>query len=200
MPMRSVPHAAAEVALARPVVHAMMESPRPWIREGLAAFAQALIRERQAGRRAALAYLGQFSSALAVAEAESHAFAATVRRRPQPVAASRGREQLRAAARQRAATADHTADEVLFRTKAAYVWWMLRDIGAATAARCSRHWRTIVRRMTATRIYAAADRTTGLAEARSGSILRRLGLSRPGPAAVARRTPPTRARRSESRR
>ena len=73
VPMRSVPHAAAEVALARPVVHAMFESPRPWIREGLASFAQALIRERQAGRRAALDYLGQFGSALAVAEAQSHA-------------------------------------------------------------------------------------------------------------------------------
>ncbi len=69
VPMRKVPSAAAQVALARPAVHAMIDSPRPWIREGLAGFAQALIREHQAGRRAALAYLGQFSSALAAAEA-----------------------------------------------------------------------------------------------------------------------------------
>ena len=73
VPMHSVPHAAAEVALARPVVHAMFASPRPWIREGLANFAQAIIREHQAGRAAALAYLGQFSPSLAIAEEESHA-------------------------------------------------------------------------------------------------------------------------------
>ena len=73
VPMHNVPHAAAEVALARPVAHAMFESPRPWIREGLANFAQAIIREHQAGRPAALDYLGQFSSSLAVAEEESHA-------------------------------------------------------------------------------------------------------------------------------
>ncbi len=95
VPMRNVPHAAAEVALARPVVHAMLESPRPWIREGLAAFAQALIRERQAGRRAALAYLGQFSSALAVAESQSHSSLPTAER------------QFRTALRHRAAAAHH---------------------------------------------------------------------------------------------
>ncbi len=116
VPMRSVPPAAAEVALARPVVHAMVESPRPWISEGLTAFAQALIRERQAGRRAALAYLGQFSSALAVAELQSHSSLPPGQASsaelpgigPQPLI--------------------NTADEVFFRTKAAYVWWMLRDM------------------------------------------------------------------------
>jgi hypothetical protein len=116
VPMRKMPHAAAEVALARPVAQAMLDSPRPWIREGLTGFAQALIREQQGGRRAALAYLGQFRSTLAVAEAQSHSSlppgeSSSVQPPgigPQPLI--------------------DTADEVFFRTKAAYVWWMLRDM------------------------------------------------------------------------
>ena len=128
VPMRNVSHAAAEVALARPVVHAMFDSPRPWIREGLANFAQAIIREHQAGRAAALAYLGQFSSSLAVAEEESHT--------PQPSTASAhapaaGSEALSVSADAPPAIGPQplitTADEIFFRTKAAYVWWMLRD-------------------------------------------------------------------------
>jgi hypothetical protein len=116
VPMRNVPHAAAEVALARPAVHTMLDSSRPWVREGLANFAQALMRERQAGRRAALVYLGQFGSALAVAEAQSYK---TV------VPGEAGNADLPSIGLQPLVT---TADEVFFRTKAAYVWWMLRDM------------------------------------------------------------------------
>jgi hypothetical protein len=109
VPLRGVQHAGAEVALVRPAVHAIFDSPRPWIREGLAGFAQALMRERQAGHRAAVAYLGQFRSALAVAEEQSHGkSAAEASIGPQPLIT--------------------TADELFFRTKAAYVWWMLRDM------------------------------------------------------------------------
>lgn len=116
VPMRKVIPAAAEVALARPVVHAMVESGRPWIREGLAAFGQALVREHQGGRRAAIAYLGQFSAAIEVAEAQSHGMA---------VAGERSDKQLVSTGLQPLIT---TSDEVFFRTKAAYVWWMLRDM------------------------------------------------------------------------
>jgi len=127
VPMRNVPRAAAEVALARPVVHAMLASrsgkaeasnlsPRPWIREGLAAFAQALIRERQAGRRAALAYLGQFNATLAVAEAQSHASLPPGEGNSAPSPSNSLQPLIT------------TSDEVFFRTKAAYVWWMLRDL------------------------------------------------------------------------
>jgi hypothetical protein len=132
VPMRSVPHAAAEVALARPVAHAMLESPRPWIRDGLANFAQAIVREHQAGRRAALDYLAQFRSSLATAEAQSHM--------PEPSAAGAAAPTPAPAAGSPAlpGPADAppaiglqplitTADEIFFRTKAAYVWWMLRD-------------------------------------------------------------------------
>ena len=116
VPVRSVAAPAVEVALARPVSRTMISSPRPWIREGLAAFAQVIVRERQAGHRAALAYLGQFANALAVAEASSH-----------PVAAAEGSSAPSAepAAPQPLIT---TSDELYLRTKAAYVWWMLRDI------------------------------------------------------------------------
>ena len=128
VPMRNVSHAAAEVALARPVVHAMFDSPRPWIREGLANFAQAIIREHQAGRAAALAYLGQFSSSLAVAEEESHTPQPSTASAPAPAA---GSEALSVSADAPPAIGPQplitTADEIFFRTKAAYVWWMLRD-------------------------------------------------------------------------
>ncbi len=116
VPMRRVQHAAAEVALTRPMVHAMMESPRPWIREGLASFAQALIRERQAGRPAGLDYLGQFGSALAVAETQSHG-APAPGESSSAHPSSTGPQPL-----------ETTADEIFLRTKAAYVWWMLRDM------------------------------------------------------------------------
>jgi len=121
VPMRSVlPAAAAEVAMARPVAHAMLDSPRPWIREGLTGFAQALIRERQAGRRAALAYLGQFSSALVVAEAESNNL--------QPSSRPPGENSSAQPPVIAPQSLINTADDVFFRTKAAYVWWMLRDM------------------------------------------------------------------------
>jgi hypothetical protein len=144
VPMRNLPPAAIEVALARPVVHAMLESPRPWIREGLAAFGQALIRERQAGRLAALAYLGQFSAALAVAESESHGPSqassnalsnASSSASSQASFSSSSNASLPAGESSSAPPSGSgpqplitTDDEVFFRTKAAYVWWMLRDI------------------------------------------------------------------------
>ncbi len=118
VPLQSVTHAAAEVALARPIVHAMIESPRPWIREGLAGFAQALMRERQAGRRAAVAYLGQFRSALAVAEVQSQAKGESgdVSHDPAQFPGTGPQPLIK------------TADEMFLHTKAAYVWWMLRDM------------------------------------------------------------------------
>jgi hypothetical protein len=119
MPLRKSSREAAEVAMARLVAVAMIESPRAWVRDGLAGFAQALVRERQSGRKAALEYLGQFGSTLATAEAQAHHATAAKDSslnsgpvagafRPQPLVL--------------------TADEIYLRTKAAYVWWMLRDM------------------------------------------------------------------------
>lgn len=120
VPMRSVLRAAAEVALVRPVIHTIVQSPRPWIREGLATFAQALMRERQAGHRAGLAYLGQFRSSLAVAEAQSHSSL--------PIDEAAGANSAAPAPALGLQPLITTADEMFFRTKAAYVWWMLRDM------------------------------------------------------------------------
>ena len=137
VPMRNVQHAAAEVALARPVLHAMFDSPRPWVSEGLAGFAQTLVRERQAGRRAALDYLSQFRSALAVAEVQSHSPVT-----PGEAASSEATTGYSTSAAPPTAPAPPgiglqplvtTSDEIFLRTKAAYVWWMLRDIAGDRA-------------------------------------------------------------------
>jgi hypothetical protein len=133
VPMRSVLPAAAEVAMTRPVVHAMLESPRPWIREGLAGFAQALVRERQAGHRAALAYLGQFGSALAVAEVQSHSAMPGVTQGiksgvAQDVAPGVSSATAAPSSASNLQPLITTADQMFLHTKSTYVWWMLRDI------------------------------------------------------------------------
>jgi hypothetical protein len=88
----------AQITMAHQLTHAAFPSSRPWIYEGLAHFAQALYRERQDGRDAALDYLGLQRTALVETEKSL-------------------REPL-----------DSTFDEILHRSKAAYVWWMLRDM------------------------------------------------------------------------
>lgn len=113
-PLKQTPSVALEVALARVAARASIDSPRPWIREGLATFAQALVRERQQGRRTALAYLNQFVNALAAAEAQP----------------SRSGEASSKTVAQSLVTSN---DELFYRTKAAFVWWMLRDMIGADA-------------------------------------------------------------------
>jgi hypothetical protein len=88
----------AQITMAHQLTHAAFPSSQPWIYEGLAHFAQALYRERQDGRKAALDYLGLQRTALIETEKSL-------------------REPL-----------DSTFDEILHRSKAAYVWWMLRDM------------------------------------------------------------------------
>jgi hypothetical protein len=119
MPLRAISHGAAEVAMARVVAAGMFESPRAWVREGLAGFAQALVRERQGGRKAALDYLGQFGSTLAAAEAQSRSATAATNKAPD------SSRDTSAAGPQPLVV---TADEIFLHSKAAYVWWMLRDM------------------------------------------------------------------------
>jgi hypothetical protein len=88
------------------LTHTAFHSLRPWMYEGAAHFAQALLRYQQSGLQAALDFM------------ESH--------RPPLVEAEK------AAAKQ----ADHdtaeslitTTTEEFYRSKAMYVWWMLRDM------------------------------------------------------------------------
>jgi hypothetical protein len=107
----------AESTAVHQLTHASIPSPRPWIYEGLAHFAQALYAEHTHGREAALEFMNSY--------------------RPQIV------EREKAIAAEHAANAANdqslinTASEEFYRSKAMYVWWMLRDMlndGAIKAA------------------------------------------------------------------
>ncbi len=96
----------AGINLVHELVHSAVWSPRPWVYEGLAHFAEAVYREEQGGRQAALDLLGIHRATFVEEEKD--------------VAATAGKN-----AGQPLAT---TFDEIYFRSKAAYVWWMLRDL------------------------------------------------------------------------
>jgi hypothetical protein len=85
-----------------------LSSPRPWINEGLAHFAQAYDIEQQHGRAAALAYLEAHLPLLATAELE----------RSQSVAESATPTS----------ALINTRDDIYLQSKAMWVWWMLRDM------------------------------------------------------------------------
>jgi len=106
-PLTSTDPKLAGLAAAHQLAHAAFTSPRPWIDEGLAHFAQALYVEHQSGRQAALGYLGLHRSGLSTVE--------------QRTTAPRSEDE-------NSRSLINTADEELYRSKAMYVWWMLRDI------------------------------------------------------------------------
>ena len=89
-------------------------SPRPWISEGLAHFAQAVDLEQQHGRVAALDYLTAHAPLLVASEEKV----------PQPDATSKAPEPSLAASH----SLINTTDEIYVRSKAMCVWWMLRDM------------------------------------------------------------------------
>jgi hypothetical protein len=91
---------------AHQLTHAAFSSPRPWIDEGLAHFAQALYLEQQKGRQAALDYMGLHRAAFAE-EAKTPAL--------------RSEDEVNRAL-------VNTTSEELYRSKAMCVWWMLRDM------------------------------------------------------------------------
>ena len=93
-----------ELTMAHSWVHASFTSPRPWIDEGLAHFAQALQRERQDGKKAAIAYLQARLPALLIDPSDDR--------------------HTNAAANALA----NTVDDNIYRNKGMYVWWMLRDM------------------------------------------------------------------------
>ena len=96
----------AGINLVHELVHSAVWSARPWVYEGLAHFAEAVYREEQGGRQAALDLLGIHRAPFL--EAEKEVAASPAKNIGQPLAT--------------------TFDEVYFRSKAAYVWWMLRDM------------------------------------------------------------------------
>jgi hypothetical protein len=98
----------AQITAVHQLTHAAFFSPRPWIDEGLAHFAQAVYREQASGRQSALDFMGLHRPALAEAEK------ALDRERSQNTGAD---ESLIS-----------TSIEDLYRSKGLYVWWMLRDM------------------------------------------------------------------------
>jgi hypothetical protein len=99
-PLRTMPAGEMERLLIHTVTHGAFYSKRAWIYEGVAHYAQARLLEEQNGRKTAIDFMQQRRDALVIAEAG----AAT----PQSLV--------------------NASDEVFFRTKAMFVWWMLHDM------------------------------------------------------------------------
>ena len=72
-PLNNADSKVAGLIAAHQLTHAAFSSPRPWINEGLAHFAQALYVERQNGRESALDYMATHRSAFSAAGNEKNA-------------------------------------------------------------------------------------------------------------------------------
>ena len=102
-PLKPIDRKSLEVTLAYQLAHQSLWSPRAWIYAGAAHFAQALMRERQDRRAAAITFMEQRLTPLTLVDSG----AADVVKSNSLV---------------------NTTSEVFYRTKAMYVWWMLREI------------------------------------------------------------------------
>lgn len=112
-PLNNADSQLAGLAAAHQLAHAAFRSPRPWINEGLAHFAQALYLEQQKGRAAALDYMGLHRSVFVDLEKQAGSLGFD----------SSGRSLVA------------TVSEELYRSKAMYVWWMLRDMLGASVVK-----------------------------------------------------------------
>jgi hypothetical protein len=110
-PLAGIDPKLAGLMAAHQLTHAAFSSPRPWINEGLAHFAQALYLEREKGRQAALDYIGLHRFAFSAADREKEKQATPPRSEDEA-----------------SHSLINTADEQLYRSKAMCVWWMLRDM------------------------------------------------------------------------
>ncbi len=106
--LHNQPPSQLEGAMAHALTHAWMDSPRAWLSEGVAHFMGTLWVEHQQGREQALSALESGRSSLALIE---------------PVSPGQGPGQPLAQA----------SNPVYYRTKAAFVFWMLRDIAGDAA-------------------------------------------------------------------
>jgi hypothetical protein len=98
----------AQLTAVHQLTHSAFYSPRLWVYEGLAHFAQALYREQENGRAAALDFMGLHRTA--IAEAETALVGLQTR------SGTAGEALI------------STSIEEFYRSKAMYVWWMLRDM------------------------------------------------------------------------
>jgi hypothetical protein len=101
----------AGLVAAHQLTHAAFSSPRAWINEGLAHFAQALYLENARGRQAALDYMGLHRSAFAGADGGN----------PKQTTPPRSDDEINR-------SLINTYDEERYRSKAMFAWWMLHDM------------------------------------------------------------------------
>jgi len=117
------------------LVHSALPSSRPWVYEGLAHFAEAMYRQQQGGRQAALDFLGLHRAAFLDSEKE-------VSEALQKNSGQKVGEQKIVEPPTVGQPLASTFDETYYRSKAAYVWWMLRDmIGDDTLKQAIRKYR-----------------------------------------------------------
>lgn len=106
--IRPIPAGELDGIMAHALTHAWMESPRAWLSEGVAHFMGTLWLEKEQGRTRALESLEAQRSALALAEPASPGVSPG-----QPLA--------------------EAISPIYYRTKATYVFWMLRDLAGDAA-------------------------------------------------------------------
>lgn len=117
-------HAQIEVRMAHQLEHASFRSPRRWIDEGLAHFAEALWREQEAGRNSAIVYMDGFMAPLQAADPTPFSSSSSSSSSSQTTAPAQARNN-------KSEITDsliNSGDEILYRIKAMFVWWMLRDM------------------------------------------------------------------------
>ena len=120
-PLRPIERKALDLILAHQLTHATFDSPRLWIYEGLATFAEALEREQQDGRAGAMDFM-RSKLPLLVATERAHAEA-----RVSSAQSPRPGDSSSLTLNAEANSLVSTSDDVYYRTKAMDVWWMLRD-------------------------------------------------------------------------
>ncbi|HUK48866.1 MAG TPA: hypothetical protein VLW06_14785 [Terriglobales bacterium] len=103
------------LSAAQQVTHLFFPSPRSWILDGLASYAQARLIEEKEGRQAAIAYLEAHRSGLLQSEKDARAIDAN------------GKPLISA------------SDPFRIEAKAMYVWWMLRDLVGENAFDAALH-------------------------------------------------------------
>jgi hypothetical protein len=116
----------AGINLVHELVHSRLPSSRPWVYEGLAHFAEAMYRQQQGGREAALVLLGLHRAAFLDSERELSA--ALQKNVAQKNAEQKNAEQKTVEQKTVGQPLTATFDETYYRSKAAYVWWMLHDM------------------------------------------------------------------------
>ena len=103
-------------ALVQSLTHAWVQTGQPWMDDGLAQFFALLVTESQSGRETAIAQLNELMKPVALAEPDPTA---------KPTAAQTLAAQTLA---EKAEPLIAASSELIYRRKAAAVWWMLRGI------------------------------------------------------------------------